>query len=72
MYFCRYVYLHTYIYVNLNIFMKEYEIFMYRPLTTLRLKLISDKINSKDEDLQTRIVSKETCILLILCMIKTR
>lgn len=63
MYFCRYVYLHTYIYVNLNIFMKEYEIFMYRPLTTLRLKLISDKINSKDEDLQTRIVSKETCIL---------
>lgn len=65
MYFCRYVYLHTYIYVNLNIFMKEYEIFMYmyRPLTTLRLMLISDKINSKDEDLQTRIVSKETCIL---------
>lgn len=63
MYFCRYVYLHTYIYVNLNIFMKEYEIFMYRPLTTLRLMLISDKINSKDEDLQTRIVSKETCTL---------
>lgn len=63
MYFCRYVYLHTNVYMNLNIFMKEYEIFMYRPLTTLRLKLISDKINSKDEDLQTRIVSKETCIL---------
>lgn len=63
MYFYRYVYLHIYIYVNLNIFMKEYEIFMYRLLTTLRLMLISDKINSKDEDLQTRIVSKETCIL---------
>lgn len=63
MYFCCYVYLHTNVYMNLNIFMKEYEIFMYRPLTTLRLKLISDKINSKDEDLQTRIVSKETCIL---------